>query len=88
MTAKVPKYSHLSPPFLIFDTEELMLLGVLYLVAMVLGGWFWLVFIAGGPLAIMYKRKKPRGYFSHIFYRIGFKKLTNYPDPSAQVFYE
>lgn len=88
MKERMPRYLHKPIQILWFDANEVLILVVFYMIAMTFGGLAWLTLIAGPAIIIPYKRKQPRGYFSHALYCAGFAKLNGYPIPLSKTFRE
>ncbi len=88
MKARVPQYLHRPVQILWFDSHEVMVLCLGYLGITTLQGPAWIVIVGLTWAAIYFKRRKPRGYLLHLFYRLGLFKLKGYPLPTAGRFYE
>ncbi|MEM6415476.1 MAG: type IV conjugative transfer system protein TraL [Pseudomonadota bacterium] len=88
MKTRVPQYLHLPPQVLWFDTHELLVLVAAYIGSLLLKGHSWIVMLALAVFVIQFKRKKPRGYIAHLFYRTGLFQLKHYPVPVARRFYD
>ncbi len=88
MKARVPQYLHKPPQLLWFDTQEVFILAMAYLGVVTLKGFSWIAVIALAWFAIHVKRRKPRGYILHLFYRAGLFRLKGYPLPTAGAFHE
>lgn len=85
---RVPQYMHLPMQFLWFDTEEISIILVSYIVGLVFGGLAWFAMVLGPALYIPVKRRQPRGFMMHFLYRFGMAKLRGYPGPDARIFNE
>jgi hypothetical protein len=85
---RVPQYLHLPLQILWFDTEEISVIVIFYLMAIIFGGFAWLFVVLGPCCYINIKNKQPRGYLLHTLYRLGFAQLKGYPGPQAKEFYE
>ena len=88
MEERMPEYLHLPLQVLWFDTPELTLIAMLYIVAAILGGITWLLLIVGPILMIPYKRSQPRGVFSHLLYVCGWQRYSGYPLAAQTTFSE
>lgn len=88
MKVRIPQYLHKPPQILWFDAQEILILCIVYVGIVTFKGWSWLPLIASAWSAIRFKRRKPRGYILHLFYRSGLFKLKHYPLPTARSFYE
>ena len=85
---RLPQYLHLPIQFLWFDSEELMIIVVMYIFATVFGGYSWFLMIIVPYLYMQYKRNKPRGYLRHLIFLGGIYTLKNYPGPHGKRFSE
>jgi hypothetical protein len=85
---RVPQYLHLPLQILWFDTEEVSVIVMSYLISIIFGGYAWFLLVLGPCLYISIKRRQPRGYLVHTLHRLGFAKLVGYPGPQAKEFYE
>ncbi len=88
MKVRVPQYLHKPPQLIWFDVQEVFVLCLAYLAILTLKGWAWIFVIAAAWMAIRIKRRKPRGYILHLFYRAGLFQMKNYPLPTAGKFNE
>lgn len=88
MDGIMPQYIHLPLQFLWFDSEELMLIIVIYLSMMIFGIYAGVVGIACLLYYMRLKRNKPRGYLGHLMYSIGLYKIKGCSNPFANRFYE
>ncbi len=79
MPRRFPQY--LSAPFQVlwFETDELGVLVIFFLLAMVFGSFFWLLIVVGPYLYSRVKRKYPRGFLKHSLYFLGILKMKGYP---------
>lgn len=85
---RVPQYLHLPIQVLWFDANEIALIVMFYLAAMMFGGVFWIALFFGPAVLIPIKRRQARGFFSHLMLAFGFKKLKGYPLPTSNWFAE
>ncbi len=88
MDEKMPEYLHLPLQVLWFDTPELTLIAMLYIMAAIFGGIAWAFLFVGPILIIPYKRAQPRGYFSHLLYVLGWQSYSGYPSHTLSRFAE
>lgn len=88
MGERMPQYLHLPLQVLWFDTEELMLIMSIYVMALTMGGYAGLVGLAGLIWYMKVKHNNPRGFLRHILYGSGVYTLEGYPSPFARRFYE
>lgn len=85
---RLPKYLHLPRQVLWFDITEAGMILIFYMIGVIFEGLFWALILVGPMVVIPFKRKKPRGYFSHLMYEYGFKEIKGYPEPTAKEFNE
>lgn len=71
-----------------FDTTEVAILIMSYMLATTLGGLGWAFLFVVGPFFISVKRSKPRGWINHYVYANGFMDIKAYPLPTQNRFYE
>lgn len=88
MKTRVPQYLHKPPQILWFDAQEILIIAAVYIGAVTFKGYSWVLLVFLAWNAIRIKRKKPRGFILHLFYRAGLFKLKHYPLPTARRFYE
>jgi len=75
-----PQYLSLPFQVLWFETDELIIALIFYVMALVFGNVLWLM-IGIGPYAYSsIKRKYPRGFFKHSLYFIGLISIKGYPN--------
>jgi len=84
---EVTRYLHQPVQILWGDSNEFTILVLLYLFALLAGGYFWFSLGLIFPIC-SYKRKQNRGYFNQLLYFMGFRKFKGYPDPSEVRFFE
>jgi type IV conjugative transfer system protein TraL len=88
MERKFPQY--LSKPYQIlwFEPDDLAIMAILYLLAMIFGSVFWLL-LPLGPFAYgKFKRQSPRGFLRHLLYCIGLTEMKGYPTYFEEEFHE
>jgi hypothetical protein len=89
MWARVPRYLHLPVQFLWFDLEEVGLIIVCYMLAMIVDSWYAAPFVVLVPWFFKkVKANKPRGFLRHALYAYGFQHMRGYPSPLIRSFYE
>ncbi len=88
MEEKMPEYLHQPLQVLWFDTPEITLIVMLYMMAAIFGGIAWLALFIGPIFVIPYKRSQPRGYFSHLLYVLGWQSYAGYPPHTVSHFAE
>ncbi len=77
---KVPQY--LSSPYqlLWFEADDLAIMVVFFLLALMFGGWLLYVSIIAGPVIYgKIKHSYPRGFIKHIMYFTGLVGIKKYP---------
>jgi type IV conjugative transfer system protein TraL len=87
MEKKVPQF--LSKPIQLvwFEIDEVCMGMLFFLVFLLFTNWFTTIALFVCPfLFSKYKKNFPQGFLGHIFYFIGFKELTNYPDSYVKKF--
>ncbi len=85
---RFPQY--LSAPFQVlwFESDDLVIALIFYVLALLYGGVFWLL-IAGGPYAYSsVKKRYPRGFLKHSLYFMGLVRMRGYPEFFETEFYE
>ena len=77
---RFPQY--LSSPFQIlwFETDDLAIIAVFFVLALLLGGLFWVALFVAPYLYSMVKRLYPRGYLRHVLYFVGLINMKPYPN--------
>ncbi len=88
MQERMPEYLHLPLQVLWFDAPEISMIAMLYITAAIFGGITWLFLFLGPVLIIPYKRSKPRGFFSHLLYVLGWSNFAGYPPFTTSRFSE
>jgi len=85
---RFPQY--LSRPFQVLwaELDELAIFLALLTMALIYGGWTWLLFVVGMYFYSRIKRRKPRGFLKHVLYVCGFIAMKNYPDYFQKEFHE
>ncbi|MFO1259326.1 MAG: hypothetical protein U1E78_13085 [Gammaproteobacteria bacterium] len=85
---RMAKYLHLPLQILWFDSNEVALIFILYIMALCFGGLMWVALVVLPFPLIRQKRQMSRGYFQHTIYQLGWMDLKGYPVSSARTFYE
>lgn len=85
---RVLKHLHEPMQILWFDTVEVGIIIIFYLIAILFEGFAYVLFLTGPYWFITEKRASQRGFASHLAYEVGFRPLKGYPDPSAKIFHE
>jgi type IV conjugative transfer system protein TraL len=85
---RFPQY--LSSPFQVlwFETDELVIVVVFLIFALIFGYLFWLLLFVGPYLYTRLKKKYPRGFLRHVLYFIGLIRLKGYPSYFEKEFFE
>ena len=79
MDKRFPRY--LSSPFQIlwFESDELGIMSVFFILALMFGYVFWALMFIAPYIYSTIKRKYPRGFFKHFLYFAGLTNLKGYP---------
>ena len=85
---RVPRTLHEPVQILWFHQDELMVIVVCYIFAMILGGVTWLGMIVFPMIFMNLKRNNPRGYLTHVLVDYGVLQLDLYPDNFIDEFHE
>lgn len=84
-----PQYLSKKFTALWMETDELVILLVLVGCCLIGKGFMiWLITPTVQTTYIITKRKKPKGFFKHLLYMIGFLNLNGYPEYFEQEFHE
>ncbi len=85
---RFPQY--LSSPFQVlwFETDELIIVVVFLIFALIFGYLFWLLLFIGPYLYTRLKKKYPRGFLRHVLYFIGLIRMKGYPSYFEKEFFE
>jgi type IV conjugative transfer system protein TraL len=85
---RFPQY--LSSPFQVlwFETDELVIVVVFLIFALIFGYLFWLFLFVGPYLYTRLKKKYPRGFLRHVLYFIGLIRIKGYPSYFEKEFFE
>ncbi|BCO09250.1 hypothetical protein GF1_16260 [Desulfolithobacter dissulfuricans] len=75
-----PQYLSNPIQVLWFESDELSIIVLFFVLAMIYGGLAWILFFAGPYLYSRSKKTKPRGYLFHLLYMIGLNKMKHYPE--------
>lgn len=85
---RLSQYLHKPLQILWFDSSEVAMLVLLYIFALIFGGFAWLALFVIPFLLIPYKRSLARGFFQHLIYSYGWRDIKGYPNPCAYQFFE
>lgn len=88
MRVKFPRY--LSSPFQVlwFETDELGIILMFFVLAMMFGYLFWILLFTGPYYYGKLKKNYPRGFLKHTLYFLGLKPLKGYPSYFEKEFLE
>jgi type IV conjugative transfer system protein TraL len=78
---EIPQYLHQPIKILWLDLDEVVLINILFMFALIFGNVFWLLLIVVPYVVSKMKKNKPRGFLRHYLYKIGvidFKKAPPY----------
>jgi len=87
-TERFPQYLHRPYRILWFEVDEIVLMSVMYMLSMMFSMYILLMIPLAVYLFRTQKIKKPRGFFRHIWYRLGFFTFPGYPDAFEKEFSE
>ncbi len=76
---RIPQYLHKPPQVLFMEADEAGMIGLLFILAMILGYVFWILLFV---LPYLYNRQKkfyPRGALRHWLYKLGVLKFEGVP---------
>jgi type IV conjugative transfer system protein TraL len=76
---EVPQYLHQPIKILWFDLDEIVLVNILLMLAMIFGNIFWLLLIVLPYVVSKSKKNKPKGFLRHYLYKIGVVDLKMVP---------
>ena len=83
-----PQYLHRPYRLLWFEMDEIFIMVFGYMLSMIFTLWILLVL----PLAVFLfrveKRRRPRGFFRHFWYRLGILEFKGYPSSFQKEFKE
>jgi len=79
MKKKVPQY--LSSPYqlLWFETDDLVVMIVFFVLALMFGGWLWVMMFVVPFIYGKVKHGYSRGFIKHLMYFSGLVSIKNYP---------
>ena len=85
---RFPQYLHRPYRLLWFEMDEIYIMIFVYTLAMIFSLWLLLVM----PLVVLAfrieKRRRPRGFFRHFWYRLGILEFRGYPSYFKKEFKE
>lgn len=83
-----PQYLSSPLQVLWFETDQIAITMICFVLASVFGGWAWSLVFAGPYVYTKAKRKYPQGFLKHMMYFSGIKMLPYYPGYFEQEFME
>ena len=85
---KIPNKLHEPVQILWFYQDEVIVIALCYMTAIIAGGLAWFLLLFGPYLYIRIRRNNPRGYLEHQLISWGILKLKHYPSPFIREFWE
>ena len=85
---RFPQYLHKPYRILWFELDEIVLATGLYALSMMFSFYFLLALPVVIYLFRISKNKKPRGYYKHIWYKLGLYSFKEYPPAFERGFQE
>ncbi len=85
---RIPKYLHKPYSVLFLESDDLALLFLFFMLAMIFGGIFWIFLLVVPIVWWRLKTKYSRGLLRQIIYVVGLVNLKNVPHYFANKFYE
>lgn len=88
MAERFPQYLSAPVQVLWFETDELAIIILFFLLASIFHGVLWIFCIAGPFAYSSLKNRYPSSFLQHMLYFSGIKRLKNYPTSFANTFSE
>lgn len=88
MRYRIPQYLHRPHQILFFDAEDMALIMLLFVLAMMFGYIFWLLLFVVPYIYMKTKKKYPRGTLKHVIYRLGLIHFKGSPSIFEKKFME
>lgn len=88
MKYRIPQYLHRPYQILFFDAEDVALIMLLFVLAMLFGYVFWFLLFVVPYVYMKVKKKYPRGFLKHIIYRLGIISFKGAPSVFERNFRE
>jgi hypothetical protein len=86
---RMPQYLTQPYQLLWFEPDDMTVMVLAYLMAMIFGGWFWwLMLIVFPTVYSRLKRNHPRGFLRHSMYMLGWTRMEGYPQYFEDEFIE
>ncbi|MCD4831681.1 MAG: type IV conjugative transfer system protein TraL [Anaerohalosphaeraceae bacterium] len=81
---------HLASPMQVlwFDSDDLAIALLFFMLASVFGGWAWILFLLGPYLYLRIKMNYPKSFLKHFLYFSGLKTPRNLPSAFEKRFGE
>jgi type IV conjugative transfer system protein TraL len=76
---EIPQYLHRPLKILWFDLDEIVLINILLMLALIFGNIFWVLLFLLPYIVSKMKKNKPRGFLKHYLYKIGAIDFKNAP---------
>lgn len=86
--AKFPRYLSSPLQMLWWESDEVAVIFVCFMSAMLYGGILWFTLLVVPYLYIKTKKRYPKGFFKHLLYCLGLVKLDGYPSFQEKHFVE
>lgn len=85
---RFPQYLHRPYQVLWFESDDMGILALCFIMAIIFGGFFWIAFVVVPTFYMRTKKKYPRGYLRHLLYFVGILRVKRYPDFMIKEFVE
>jgi type IV conjugative transfer system protein TraL len=85
---RFPQYLHRPYQVLWFETDDMGIISLCFILAIIFGGLFWVGLIVIPFLYMKFKKTYPRGYLRHLMYFMGIIRFKKYPDFFVKEFVE
>jgi len=85
---RFPQYLSSPLQVLWFEPDELCIMLISFILAMIYGWFFWILLVVAPWLYSKMKRKYPRGFFKHVLYFLGLLNIKGYPIFFEEIFVE
>lgn len=83
-----PQYLGKPIQVLWFELDELIIFLFTLTIALIYGGFMWIIFIGVQWFYTLTKRKHAKGFLKHILYMLGLLEMKNYPEYFEKEFHE
>jgi len=85
---RFPQYLHRPYQVLWFESDDMGIISLCFILAIIFGGLFWVSLIVIPFLYMKFKKAYPRGYLRHLMYFMGIIRFKKYPDFFVKEFVE